>query len=126
MGAGLAGEGGSFPLGGEGSREPASRTCPSTHTEVPLAAAAAAAAGPQGHELASEGPLCLIVGLPTSTDLPPEGRSSTHAQAQPRPSNVLPFVASHVPTTTLFVILRPIPFGDNWFHVAAAAGSGSA
>ena len=72
---GLAGEGGSFPLGGEGSREPASRTCPSTHTEVPLAAAAAAAAGPQGHELASEGPLCLIVGLPTSTDLPPEGQA---------------------------------------------------
>ena len=36
----------------------------------------------------SEGPL---IGLPTSTDLPPEGRSSTHAaQAQRRPSNVLP------------------------------------
>ena len=69
----------------------------------------------------SEGPL---IGLPTSTDLLPEGRSSTHA---PHRRNAglqmsFPCLPSHVPTM-LFVILRPIPFGDNWFHVAAAASA---
>ena len=69
---------------------------------------------PEGLKDTSEGP--LLIGLPTSTDLPPpEGRSSTHARAQRRPSNVLP--RRYPCARSLCHLKAEIP--NNWFHVAA-------